>query len=96
MGNHVERAEARSNEAARGCLYLNLVITAACLFDYFVQQRPWALESLAAYILLINGGALLIRHFDLKAACRREIEEARHAAEAEARNEARMRERGLR
>jgi hypothetical protein len=77
-------------------LYANLAVTAACLFDYFVQGRDWALETLALCVVVLNGGVLLMRHFEIKAARKRDIEDEQHALALEAQHEARMRERGFR
>jgi hypothetical protein len=83
MYTHVDRALHQNASAAQLCLYFNIAIAGASAFDYFVEDRPSALLSLVIFILLINGGALLLQRHAIKDARRREAEEQQHDAPAQ-------------
>jgi hypothetical protein len=94
MGKQTEWVANIYAVAEHWCLHVNLAIAALCLIDYFVQGRDWALLSFAFYVVVINGGLLLVRHVEMKSILKLDLEDARAAFKA--RHEARMRERGSR
>jgi hypothetical protein len=75
--------------------WANILVAAACLFDYFFSDRTWEIETLAVLIVLINGFALWNRRHELNAAYKREAEGITEAARSEAARTERLKSRGL-
>jgi hypothetical protein len=73
----------------------NILVTVACLFDYFFSDRTWEIETLAVLILLINGFALWNRMHELNVAYTREAEDMIEAERSEAARTERLKSRGL-
>lgn len=95
MGKHLDKAQAAHANSAPFYNWANLVITTACLFDYFIQGRPWALETLAALVVLLNGGGILVRWRELKEASKRDMEDMLEDARSDGARKARLQSRGL-
>ncbi len=55
--------------------WANIAIAAACVFDFYFSDRPWAIDALAILIFLLNGFALWERRQTIKKALRRELDE---------------------
>jgi len=91
MGHHFDKVEKSYADNGGMLAWGNLIACVACLFDYFVSGRPWALETLALLCLTFNGGFLALRHHELRQArtldARDEATGARWAAERERRGE---------
>ena len=92
MGDLVEGARRRAGNNSPTVYIANIAVTAACLFDYFVQGRPWALETLAILVVLINGFALMDRRSTEREAVQREEENAAEEIRASIAREKRWRD----
>lgn len=96
LTTHADKARARHADSAPFFNWANVAVAVTCLFDYLVQARPWALETLAIAVLLLNGGGILIRRYEIRAATARDLEDLLRASREEAARDARLRARGLR
>jgi len=68
VGERTDKFLARRAADRTTCVWANLIAVAVCLFDYTVAGHEWALETLAALVILINGGYLLMERAELKRA----------------------------
>jgi hypothetical protein len=75
--------------------WANILVAAACLFDYLFSDRTWEIETLAVLILLINGFALWNRKHEFSVAHKRETEDMIEAARSETARTERLKSRGL-
>jgi hypothetical protein len=96
LGKHEAKFLAHRATTLGWCLWAILAVIAACLFDYFVEERAHAIWTLISCVALICGFALWQDHNGHRQAIKRDREEAEHEAQIEARREQRMRERGFR
>lgn len=96
MGMHTDKFLRDRADHLQWCVYANLLVVVACLADYFIFDHPYALETLAILIVLINGFALWQQRHDLNEARNRDLEEETHEARVETARDARLKSRGLR
>jgi hypothetical protein len=96
VGEHEQKFLARRASALQRCFAAIVIVVAACLFDYFVNDRPHALWTLVAVVTLIAGFALWQDRSGHTAAIKRDRENELHEAELETRHDERLRKRGLR
>lgn len=96
MGKHEEKFLAGRAGGSQWCLWLILALVAACLFDYFVEERAHALWTLVLGIVLIVGFALWQDRSGHREAIKRDREDASLEAQIEARREERLRQHGFR
>ncbi|KJC51721.1 hypothetical protein UP09_02200 [Bradyrhizobium sp. LTSP885] len=75
--------------------WANILVTAACLLDYYFSDRTWEIETLAALIFLINGFALWNRKNELNKAYKLERDDMVEAARSDAARTERLKSRGL-
>jgi hypothetical protein len=75
--------------------WANILVTVACLLDYFFSDRTWEIEMLAALVFLINGFALWNRKHEMDVAYKREAEDMIELARSEAARTERLKSRGL-
>jgi hypothetical protein len=80
MGDRTDKVWERFAYEGTMIYWTNILVTAACLFDYFFSDRAWEIETLAVLIFLINGFALWNRRYELKVAHEREAEDMIEAA----------------
>jgi hypothetical protein len=96
MGKHTEKVLAGRADDLRLCVYANLAVVVACLADYLIFEHPYALETLAVLVVLINGWVLWQQHHDLTEARKRDLEDMMHDARVEAARDVRLKSRGFR
>jgi hypothetical protein len=84
MGEHSDKVWKRFAHEGPMIYWANILIAAACLFDYFFSDRTWEVETLGVLIFLINGFALWNRKHELSVAYKREREDMIGAARSEA------------
>jgi hypothetical protein len=96
MSEHEQKFLAGRVSGLKACLWLILALAAACLFDYFVEERAHALWTFVLGVVAIAGFALWQDRSGHREAIKRDREHAQFEAEIEARREERLRQRGFR
>jgi hypothetical protein len=95
MGDRTDKVRKGFAHEGQKIYWANILVTAACLFDYFFSDRTWEIETLAVLIFLINGFALWNRKHELNVAYKREAEDMIELARSEAARAERLKSRGL-
>jgi hypothetical protein len=96
VNKHEEKFLAGRAGTLQWCLWLILALLAACLFDYFIEERAHALSTLVLGVVLIAGFALWRDRSGHREAIKRDREDTLLAAQIEARREERLRQHGFR
>jgi hypothetical protein len=96
MGKHADKFLKDRAGHLQLCLYANAAVVVACLADYLFFGHPYALETLAVLVILINGFAIWQQRNGLNQARTRDLEDQIEEARAEAARDAHLKSRGLR
>lgn len=96
MGKYTDKFLEDRADHLQLCVYANLAVVIACFADYLFLGHPYALETLAVLVILINGFALWQQRHDLNEARKRDLETEQEEIRVEAARDARLKSRGLR